>query len=104
MELWNEALVTPYEGQSRRKLSHLRLSANTEMLRTACFLCVIGHRELLNTHQDLLWKFSIPTSEKFKVLRRLDLYNLNAFSLFSSEESLMQTMALREFHFRPMDR
>src|SRR3989442_10418400 len=47
MELWNDALVTPCEGQSRRRLSHLRLSANTEMLRTACFLCVIGHRELL---------------------------------------------------------
>src|SRR5438876_7207383 len=43
MELWNDAL----EGQSRRRLSHPRLSANTAMLRTACFLCVIGHRELL---------------------------------------------------------
>src|SRR5712691_9737753 len=47
MELWNDALVTPCEDQSRRRLSHLRLSANTEMLRTACFLYVIGHRELL---------------------------------------------------------
>src|SRR3989442_3914849 len=47
MELWNDALVTTCEGQSRRRLSHLRLSANTAMLRTACFLCVIGHRELL---------------------------------------------------------
>src|SRR6266704_568579 len=47
MELWNDAPVTPYESQSGRRLSHLRLSANTVMLRTACFLCVIGHRELL---------------------------------------------------------
>ena len=47
MELWNDALVTTCEGQSRRRFSPLRLSANTEMLRTACFLCVIGHRELL---------------------------------------------------------
>ncbi len=47
MELWNDALVTPCEGQSRRRWSHLRLSANTDMLRTACFLCVIGHWELL---------------------------------------------------------
>src|SRR2546425_7234351 len=47
MELWNDALVPPCEGQSRRRLSPLRLSANTAMLRTACFLCVIGHRELL---------------------------------------------------------
>ena len=50
MELWNDALVTPCEGQSRRRLSHLRLSANTAMLRTACFLCVIGHRELLHRY------------------------------------------------------
>jgi DDE family transposase len=47
MELWHDALVTPCEGQSRRRLSPLRLSTNTAMLRTACFLCVIGHRELL---------------------------------------------------------
>src|SRR2546427_12202249 len=53
MELWNDALVTPCEGQSRRRLSHLRLSANTEMLRTACFLCVIGHRELLGLEENL---------------------------------------------------
>src|SRR2546430_15954600 len=47
MELWNDALVATCEGQRRRRLSHPRLSANTAMLRTACFLCVIGHRELL---------------------------------------------------------
>src|SRR2546428_4240842 len=60
MELWNDALVTPCEGQSRRRLSHPRLSANTDMLRTACFLCVIGHRELLTdrypcAHNDHPW-------------------------------------------------
>src|SRR3989442_6863620 len=47
MEIWNDALVATCEGQSRRRLSHPRLSANPAMLRTACFLCVIGHRELL---------------------------------------------------------
>ena len=50
--------------------------------------------------QDLLWKFNIPTSERIKVLRILDSYNLNAFSLFGNEESLMETMALREITFR----
>src|SRR6266446_10602080 len=48
MELWNDALVTSCAGQRRRRWSHLRLSANTAMLSTACFLCVIGHRELLD--------------------------------------------------------
>jgi hypothetical protein len=50
--------------------------------------------------QDLLWKFNIPSSEGPKVLHILDRYNLNAFSLFGSEESLMETIALREFFFR----
>ncbi len=51
-------------------------------------------------NQDLLWKFNIPATEGLKVLKMLDSYNLNAFSLFGSEESLMETMALRELHFR----
>jgi hypothetical protein len=53
--------------------------------------------------QDLLWKFNIPTSERLKVLKFLDAHNLNAFSLFGSEESLMETMALRELEFREKD-
>jgi hypothetical protein len=51
-------------------------------------------------NQDLLWKFNIPVEERIKVLEFLDAYNLNAFSLFGSEESLMETMALRELHFK----
>lgn len=50
--------------------------------------------------QDALWKFNIPYSERLKVLRLLDSYNINALSLFGSEESLMETMALREIHLR----
>jgi hypothetical protein len=53
-----------------------------------------------DTDQDLLWKFNIPYSERLKVLRLLDGYNINALSLFGSEESLMETMALREIHLR----
>jgi hypothetical protein len=50
--------------------------------------------------QDLLWKFNIPSGERLTVLKALDDYNLNSFSLFGSEESLMNTMALRELAFR----
>jgi hypothetical protein len=54
--------------------------------------------------QEVLWKFNIPSSERLKVLRLLnDDYNINAFSLFQSEESLMETMALRELDLRPND-
>jgi hypothetical protein len=50
-------------------------------------------------HQDLLWKFVIPAAERIKVLRLLEEYNLNAFSLFGSEESLLETLAIREMDF-----
>jgi hypothetical protein len=45
--------------------------------------------------QDLLWKFNIPSTERKKVLGLLDQHNLNAFSLFGTEESLMETLAIR---------
>lgn len=48
--------------------------------------------------QDLLIKFNIPITEKFKALKKLDSFNLNAFALFNNEESLMETMALRELY------
>ena len=51
--------------------------------------------------QDLLWKFTIPTSEKMKVLLRLDEHNLNAYSLFASDEALVSTLAFRELLSRP---
>jgi len=48
------------------------------------------------TPQDLLWKIIVPSSERAKVLKLLDDFNLNAYSLFGSEESLMETLAYRE--------
>jgi hypothetical protein len=50
--------------------------------------------------QDILTKFVIPSSERIKVLKRLEEYNLNALSLFGSEESLLETLAVRQFDFR----
>ena len=47
--------------------------------------------------QDLLWKITIPASERLAVLRELDSVNINKFSLFGSEEGLMSTIALRQF-------
>jgi hypothetical protein len=46
--------------------------------------------------QDLLWKFDLPGSEREKVFRELNDYNLNAFTLFGSEESLMESLFIRE--------
>ena len=59
----------------------------------------VPHEEVFergDPNHDVLWKFSLPAAERLKVLKLLDRSNINAFSLFQSEESLMETMAFRE--------
>jgi len=53
-----------------------------------------------DTNQNLLWKFNISYTEALKVLRLLEYYNINALSLFGSQESLMETMTLWEIHLK----
>ena len=53
--------------------------------------------------QDYVWKFNFPSSERIEVLRRLDEYNLNEFSLFDSEETLLETMWFREHVLKNLD-
>ena len=48
--------------------------------------------------QDRLYKLTVPTSERLKVLSILDSMNVNALSLFNNEEALVQTLAIRELH------
>jgi hypothetical protein len=50
--------------------------------------------------QDLLWRITIPASERLKVLRFCDKVNLNEFTLFDSEEGLLEMQAMREFDLR----
>lgn len=50
--------------------------------------------------QDLIYKYIITASERMKVLRYLDKLNLNAYSLFASDESLMEMLAFREIDLR----
>ena len=45
--------------------------------------------------QDVLTKYVIPASECRQCLNRLSLMNINAYSLFGSEEGLMETLAYR---------
>ena len=51
-----------------------------------------GHHQ-----QGVCWKFTLPATERSKVLLELDQQNVNAFSLFGSEDSMMETLATREF-------
>lgn len=46
--------------------------------------------------QDILIKYLIPRRERSNVLSKLNLMNINAYSLFINEESLMETLAYQE--------
>ena len=57
------------------------------------------HQEVIakgNTDQDVLMKFVLSGSMRRMALQELDRFNINAYSLFGSEEALMKTMANRE--------
>jgi hypothetical protein len=47
-----------------------------------------------------LFTITIPVEERLAALKQLELMNINAFSLFGSEDSLIRTMARRELLFR----
>ncbi len=58
---------------------------------------VFDHRR---PKQDFLWKIDISSGERIDILRLLNDYNLNAFSLFDSEETLLETMWVKEHVLR----
>lgn len=49
--------------------------------------------------QDWLIKYTLPSSQRKEFLRKLDLMNINAYSLFGNEENLMHTLSTRELFF-----
>ena len=44
----------------------------------------------------ICWKITIPRRERERVLHRLDRMNINAYTLFRTEDALVQTYGLRE--------
>lgn len=50
--------------------------------------------------QGSLKKYTLPASERRNVLKQLDRMNVTSFSLFSNEESLMETLAYQEIEDR----
>ncbi|MCB2141190.1 FRG domain-containing protein [bacterium] len=47
--------------------------------------------------QDLLIKITLPIKERKKALFHLNDYNINHFTLFNSEDSLIKTLEMKEF-------
>ena len=58
--------------------------------------CIGSHADVFQLNhkgQDRLWKLTLPSSEAPAMMKKLEQYNINAFSLFQSEEALLQTLA-----------
>ena len=53
------------------------------------------------TGQDRLWKINIPTSARAEFLKKLHKMNINSFSLFATEDSLLATLAVDIFLLNP---
>ncbi len=51
-------------------------------------------------NDDLIVKIIVPSSERKQALMQLDSMNLNPYSLYGSEESLIRTIARREMLFK----
>jgi hypothetical protein len=62
----------------------------------------LSHNEVLtqNLNEDLIMKIVVPASERKRALMQLDSMNLNPYSLYGSEESLIRTIARREMLFK----
>ena len=52
--------------------------------------------------QDILIKLTIPLSERLIALKELQEYNINRYSLFQTEESLVKTLAMQELEMRTL--
>ena len=49
-----------------------------------------------DTRQDQLWKFNVPSNERNKALKSLNSMNINSYSLFGSEDSLVDAISTNE--------
>jgi hypothetical protein len=49
-------------------------------------------------------KFILPESERIAAFRALQMYNINSFSLFGTEESLLESIFLEKYMFAGLSR
>jgi hypothetical protein len=72
-------------------------AGNGQLLRYASHETVVARND---KNQDCLWKLVIPTSKRRDFVEHLQLMNINPFSLFETEESLMEDIYLSEMFLR----
>jgi hypothetical protein len=49
-----------------------------------------------DVRQDRLWKFNVPSNERIQALKALNHMNINSYSLFGSEDSLVESISTNE--------
>jgi len=65
---------------------------------------VIGSEEDASIPGRYITKYVIPASERTTALHSLEFYNINAYSLMGTEESLLETLFLRAHNIREIER
>lgn len=96
----SEPLIYTLQGNVRTHRRHyLQQSCYTVCIqKRETALHFVEYEEILKKHslgnsqQDLLWKANLPLAAWRDALMDLKAFNINAYSLFSSEESLMETL------------
>jgi hypothetical protein len=82
--------------------SRYSLCLKQELVHDQVDYSFLPHDEVLKNSKngDLIRRILIPTNERKAALQSLDSMNINPYSLYGSEESLIQTVARREMYFK----
>lgn len=94
-------LLGPYVSTHRRHFAQKAwYTTSSYLLRSDASHHFCKHNNVFardNPQQDIVVKIQLPGADKIEALRELDDYNINYFTLFHDEESLVKTMAMRSF-------
>lgn len=106
---WNNiAIHGPYVRTHKRHFlqqswystcSYLDSADNTHKFVSHEFVLAGNDKSEDKFEKDILKKITIPRAKRLDFLRHLQEMNINSFSLFQSEEALMQTLAIQEIEF-----
>lgn len=92
------ALGAYVSSHRRHFMQQSKYTIATEMVKDKWMYC--SHEKYFsgatNDDQDMLIKFTLPGELKNKYLQKLQLMNINAFTLYGTDESLMDMLAFRE--------
>ncbi|GBD92595.1 FRG domain protein [bacterium BMS3Abin05] len=94
-------LITTWDPRNKMHIRHFAQKARytTATTLNKNGLQMFCHHEKVfnkNKKQDVLTKITIPVSDRIKALKELSDYNINHFTLFQTEDSLVKTIAIRE--------